>query len=143
MQLGQADPKKTITNITTPYLTSSGFQAVVDSGTSDIEVPTFIANAINGAFNPPAVFNESVAAFVTSCNATVPAINIQIGGKKFAIDKRDMLLPGIGGLDKSQCLTAVSGRDEAPFLMGDVFLRNVLAVFDVGNSEMRFYSTNV
>jgi len=143
MQLGKADPKKTVTNITAPSLTSSGFEAVVDSGTSDIEVPMLIAKAINGAYSPPAVYNDSVGAFVTLCNATVPAINFQIGGKKFTIDKRDMLLPGIGGLDKTQCLTSVNGRDEAPFLLGDVFLRNVLAVFDVGNTEMRFYTTNV
>jgi hypothetical protein len=48
---------------------------------------------------------------------------------------KDLVDPGTG-----YCATAITSGGSGPYILGDVFLQNVLAVFDVGNAEMRFYA---
>lgn len=157
IQFSSGDSTSDTTNNTTPFLQSSPFQATVDSGTSDLELPTIVANAFNALVDPPAVYNDSVVGYVTSCNASMPDLSIHIGGKAFKIDKRDLLLPGFGGLpvgkwlvidvpgqlSKTNINNSLSGVNDGGenYVLGDVFMRNVLSVFDVGLKEMRFYST--
>lgn len=65
-----------------------------------------------------------------------------IGGSTFYINPTDMILPG--GMDNSEKKTCISGINaggdvgQGIFVLGGTFLRNVVAVFDVGAAEMRF-----
>jgi len=113
---------------------------IVDSGTTLLYLPNHIAEAINAAFNPPAVYSEYEGVFEVDCNATAPSVAVRIGGEDFYINGKDLLLTGESGLDPftGLCLTGVQPGFEAPYILGDVFLKNVVAVFDVGKGEMRF-----
>lgn len=122
-----------------PFAANSSFQVSIDSGTTFIQMPTSIAEAVNGLFDPPAVFDDDQGAYVTECTAKVPQFGVQIAQRMFNIDSRDMLLQS-DGLDAGKCITGVSDGGDGPYFLGDVFLRNVVAVFDVGASEMRFAS---
>ena len=65
---------------------------------------------------------------------------MQINGTAFYINPSDLLLDS-GYTDEAGqelCVTGVQDGGEGPFILGDVFLQNVVAVFDVGASEMRF-----
>ncbi|KAL2354903.1 aspartic peptidase domain-containing protein [Cryomyces antarcticus] len=88
-------------------------QVIVDSGTTLIYVPEAIADA---------------------CNATAPVFGVNISGKIFYINPSDMVLDTGDG----KCITGVQGNGGGLNILGDVFLKNVLAVFDIGASEMRF-----
>ncbi|MGI4850515.1 MAG: pepsin-like aspartyl protease [Janthinobacterium lividum] len=76
--------------------------------------------------------------FIISCDATAPTIGIQINGTVFTIDPVDMILYGDGEV----CITGVQdGGAEgsgALYILGDVFLKNVVAVYDLGAEEMSF-----
>lgn len=40
---------------------------------------------------------------------------------------------------RGTCMTAINDGDiYAPYVIGDVFLKNVVVVFDVGGNEVRF-----
>ena len=112
----------------------SQFQVIIDSGTTLIYLPTGIANAINALFDPPAVFDDWQGAYTVACNATVPSLGVEIGGETFYIDPVDMILPAGDGT----CITGVDDGGQGPYILGDVFLKNVIAVFDIGASQMRF-----
>ncbi len=118
---------------------SSKVQVIVDSGTTLIYLPTGIANAVNALFVPPAVYDLNQGAYVVDCSAKAPKFGVTIGKQTFYINGLDMILPSGNG-------TCISGVDDAGTgglsILGDVFLKNVLAVFDVGASEMRFAATN-
>ena len=80
---------------------------------------------------------------VTACNATIPTFGIGIGGQTFEIAPTDLFPIAREG---DICATAVTRGFDVPeseypdglFVLGANFLRNVVAVFDVGKQEMRF-----
>ncbi|KAL9003907.1 MAG: hypothetical protein Q9188_003245 [Gyalolechia gomerana] len=110
-------------------------QADIDSGTSLIFLPSEIANAVNKMFDPPAFFNGFRGEYIVDCASRAPRFGVTIAGHTFYINPMDMILHTQDGT----CITGIteSGYNR-PAILGDVFLRNVLAVFDVGGSEMRF-----
>ncbi|KAI4116350.1 MAG: hypothetical protein LQ338_007732 [Usnochroma carphineum] len=109
--------------------------ADVDSGTSLIFLPSRIAYSVNKQFIPPAFIDGSRGEYVVDCNAKAPRFGIVIAGHTFYVNPQDLIHKTMDG----SCITGITeagyGR---PSILGDVFLRNVLAVFDVGASEMRF-----
>ncbi|MCJ1224429.1 hypothetical protein MMC12_001074 [Toensbergia leucococca] len=111
----------------------NGAQYIVDSGTTLLYLPTGQADAINALFDPPAVYSDDVGAYVVDCNAKAPELGVQIGGEVFFISPLDLILNSEGS-----CFTGVDDGGDGPYILGDVFLKNVVAVFDVGASEMRF-----
>lgn len=73
------------------------------------------------------------------CDAEAPWFAIKIGGIIFPVDKRDMIMDD--GSGQGTCMTGTNNGDiYAPYALGDVFMNNVLVVFDVGSGEMKFRS---
>lgn len=115
------------------------FQAVVDSGNPQNLVPMSAALAINSLFNPPARFDGNSETFLVECNAKPPVFGITINGQTFWHQPEDMISQDYS---TGVCYSSVAGSTEgfgfeANFL-GDAFLKNVVAVFDFGRTEMRF-----
>jgi Eukaryotic aspartyl protease len=94
--------------------------------------------------NPPATYVPSYGAYVTSCNATAPQFGVNIEGKPFYMNPADMFVEAaaLAGV----CATSItrgfsldaSLYPDGLYILGDVFLHNVVAVFDVGNTQMHF-----
>jgi hypothetical protein len=99
-----------------------------------------MAEAINGAFQPAATYLFEQKAYFTTCTAIVPYVSVLIGGKRFPINPRDMLLQDILDPSTGLCATAINNGGAGPFILGDVFMQNVVSIFDVGNATMRFVS---
>ena len=118
-------------------------QYLVDTGTSVNTFPSREAKAINALFDPPAVFEPSIGAgyYIVQCNATAPQLGITIGGQTFYHNPQDLIIPA-PGVGDGRCWSAVQGSLATLVLpiLGFTFLKNVLAVFDVGNTEMTFMS---
>ncbi|EED14968.1 aspartic-type endopeptidase, putative [Talaromyces stipitatus ATCC 10500] len=116
----------------------SGAMYIVDSGTTLNYYPTSMANEINAAFSPPATYSADEGAYVVSCNATAPKHSITIGGTEFIINPLDMIL----NVGNNTCISGIidggSNASEDLYILGDVFQKNVVSVFDVGAVEMRF-----
>lgn len=123
------------TNKTTS--TSRSPRVIVDSGTTLNYLPSQIAASINGAFTPRAVYDETVGGYVTACNATPPAFGIQIGGRMVWTDPSSMILPELRNR-QGKCLTGFMETEDQPYILGDVFMQGLVAVFDIGKREMRF-----
>ena len=119
-----------------PPSNASHIQVIIDSGTNLIYLPAGIANVVNALFDPPAVFDESIGAYVVNCLAKVPEFGVEIGEQTFFVNGKD-LLQDIG-LPNGFCATGISDAGYGTSVLGTVFLKNVLAIFDVGAGEMRF-----
>ncbi|KAJ7628928.1 aspartic peptidase domain-containing protein [Roridomyces roridus] len=125
-------------------LTVSLNNTFIDTGTTFNYLPTDIAAAYNAAFDPPGVIDPDVGAFVVPCNATVPEFSLSIGGKTFTIDTRDQLFP-LGPPVGNETLMCYTGtQDGGPavatqqFILGTVFLHNVVATFDPFAGHLTF-----
>lgn len=118
-----------------PPLHAANRQFVIDSATSINYLPTNVSKSVNSLFDPPAAFNETKGVFEVSCHASAPRFGVHIDHQTFYINPQDMVVHSHDGT----CHTAISSSSLTDFaILGDAFLKNVLAVFDVGASEMRF-----
>lgn len=116
-------------------LTGAGRQAYLDTGSNLNYVPTNLAKAYNAEFKPAATFVEDENTYYVLCNATVPKFDVVIGGKTFAVDAKDQIVPsGTDGKGKEVCISGTQdGGDPSDlntfYVMGDVFLHNVVVRF--------------
>ena len=127
-------------------------QYIVDSGTTLNYFPTAVADAVNAAFVPPAVYSDDEGAYVVDCKAKAPSLGIKISGTIFWTNPLDMIL--LAGTDENGNDVCISGIDdggsdtaEDVYILGDTFQKNVMSVFDIGAVELRFaarefYSSN-
>ena len=117
-----------------PPADPSQVQVIIDSGTTLIFLPTEIADSVNALFDPPAVYSDDEGAYVVDCSAKTPEFGVAIGSQTFFINGQDLILDNGDGT----CISGVDDAGDSLSILGDVFLKNVLAVFDVGAGEMRF-----
>jgi hypothetical protein len=79
--------------------------------------------------------------YTVECNATAPKFGVTLGGQTFFHDGADMIIDTGGG----QCVSSLVEFPSEGFegitqgaILGDAFLKNVVAVFDAGKNTMRF-----
>jgi hypothetical protein len=110
------------------------FQFVVDSGTSLNIIPASIADAIAALYIPPGVYEPGSMTYRVNCDAMPPHFGIRIGGQTMYINPKDMIFKSNGA-----CRSTIrNGREAGPWLLGEPFFRNVVAVFDIGAGQLRF-----
>jgi len=113
----------------------SKVQVLIDSGTTVNYLPPTIADPVNALFEPAAVYNSRTGYYTVPCNAKAPEFGVKIGMETFYVNPLDMIIK----LSASTCITGVTKTGAGGnSILGNVFLKNVLAIFDVGASEMRF-----
>ena len=121
-------------------------QVVIDSGAPALVLPRTTANNINAAWSPPGFY--SGVDYVVPCTATLNAtLGVSIGGTVYPIGESSDLLGRVtnqAGL--TACISLVTNGDFESgvegyglYLLGDPWLRNVLAVFDWENSRFSVY----
>ncbi|KAF7345412.1 Acid protease [Mycena venus] len=122
-------------------LTTKNNNTILDSGTTLNLVPTKVAKAYNAQFVPKAKLDKDSGLYLVDCNAKVPAFSVTLGGKKFPIDARDQILQA--GTDDDGNVVCISGTqdggEDTPdnvFILGDVFLHNVVSTFNIQTNEM-------
>ena len=120
-----------------PPTNKSRTPVVIDSGTSLIYLPTAISIAVNALFDPPALYDANADGFYVNCSAKAPEFGVQIGEQTFFLNAKDLIIPA-GSAEGTLCLTSIGDAGYGSSILGAPFFKNVLAVFDVGASEMRF-----
>jgi hypothetical protein len=122
---------------------------VIDSGTPWSYITNETVQVIAKAIEPPATWSAPDSAYVAMCNATVPHVSIRINGTDLPLSRREIILDGwLGQANDSptlcwlgfQPLFKPKDGPSAPYILGATFLRNVLAVHDLGNFRMAFAS---
>ncbi|WXC61307.1 hypothetical protein SNK03_007184 [Fusarium graminearum] len=113
---------------------------IVDTGTTMMLLPPPLAEAIAKAFDPPATYMVQWGAYFADCKAVPPHFAVIISGVRFWINPADLIYEELKDPSNEKCALAISTGKSGPYVLGDVFLQNVVAVFDVGGAEMRFYS---
>lgn len=124
-----------------------GFPVIVDSGYSTNILPPSLIKVLYGALAAPPELVEIQGAtlFAAPCDAEVPSFGIQIGGHVFEQSAQELLIPSANATVNGTSFCALGsqpGIEEAGAL-GVTFLSSVVAVFDIGASEMRFAQRQV
>ncbi|KAF2763976.1 acid protease [Teratosphaeria nubilosa] len=124
---------------------AEAWPVIFDSGTTLVYLRYDVAQEINAAFDPPSVYIEEEGVYENDCGATPPDLYIRINGTDFPIAASELLLQGELGEDPytGGWVMGIQPTFDEVYILGDVFLKNVVAVFDVGASEMRFAEHSV
>jgi hypothetical protein len=123
-----------------PSFAAKKMNMVVDSGTPHMTFAQDIAKAFNAGWTPAAKFDQREQSWLIECTAKPPTFGVKINGTTFSVDAKDLVIPNEKGTPGAPCTSAVqAGPPWGGGLLGAVFLKNVVAVFDVGpKAEMRF-----
>jgi len=114
---------------------------IVDTGTTLILLSKSDCDNIYGAL-PGGQLNSQYGVYTLWCNATSDTysgrrnVYFNIGGSDFGVPAADLLWEQI---DSVNCYGAIQswGSGNGISILGDVFLKNVYTVFDVGNSAVK------
>lgn len=110
-------------------------QVLIDSGTTVNYLPQTIADAVNKLFEPAATYNSQTGYYSVPCNAKAPEFGVKIAQETFYVNPQDMIIE----LSPNTCISGVTTTGTGGnSILGQAFLKNVLAIFDVGATEMRF-----
>ncbi|KAH8720167.1 putative aspartic-type endopeptidase [Beauveria bassiana] len=114
---------------------------IVDTGTTLMYLPPqALAEAIAMSFQPRAVYLYQWGMYFAPCNSIPPSFAITVSGVDLWINPADMIYHDLVDPLTGYCAIAVASGGQGPYILGDAFLQNVVAVFDVGAAQMRFYS---
>lgn len=91
------------------------------------------------AFQPRAEYLYQWGSYFAPCNAVAPLLAVVISGVEFHVNPADMMYPELIDPLTGYCAIAVASGGDGPYILGDAFLQSVVAVFDTGGAEMRFY----
>ncbi len=94
-------------------------------------------------FDPPAAWHGSGGGIFAQCNATVPQVGVQIGAQIYNFSPKDLLNQNVRDIETGTLFrVGLYDAEVGPYILGMTFLNNVVAVFDIGNNEMRFAARN-
>ncbi|KAK0318559.1 hypothetical protein LTR91_000191 [Friedmanniomyces endolithicus] len=131
----QFDHNSTSTNPNRTPLVAPDASAIVDSGTSLLLADNdTVAAPVAAAFNPPGVWDDYYGVWSVLCNATPPVFGVSVAGKIFYVNGADMILQ----ISQTECESGVQPGGQGVLILGDVWMKNVLCVFDLGAEMMRF-----
>ncbi|KAF3769780.1 acid protease, partial [Cryphonectria parasitica EP155] len=122
---------------------SQGFPVVVDSGWSaNVLPPSLVTHFYDTFADPPKLVDigGGNTMFTAPCDATVPEFGVQIGTEVFTMARETILVSRLNTTLNGTMVCGLGIQPGVEFagVLGDTFLSNVVAVFDVGASEMRF-----
>lgn len=114
---------------------SAGKHYILDSGTTLNFFSSYQAALYNSKFQPPGVQDRSSGFYLVPCNAIPPLIGIKIGGTVFYHNPKDLIRTFGAG----QCISGIQDRGSLGVnILGDVFLNNVVVLFDLRANMVRF-----
>lgn len=69
------------------------------------------------------------------CDATPPSLSVTLGGVVIKTHPSSMILPEVRNA-RGQCVSGIGYTDGFPYILGDVFMQNLVTVFDLGSDKM-------
>ncbi|KIW12788.1 hypothetical protein PV08_07975 [Exophiala spinifera] len=114
----------------------SGNKAIADTGTTLLLTSDEVCEAVYSAI-PGAKQDSSQQGWVFPANtaeADLPTVTFMVGNTPITIEKKHLAFAG--GLEGNMAYGGIQSRGDLTFdILGDTFLQNVYAVFDVGNTQ--------
>jgi hypothetical protein len=108
------------------FSSTSTYHMIISTSETFISLPPSFASAVNGMFIPPGFLAYENSTYYVHCDAVAPSVNFVIKGQPFLINPMDMKRHA----SQSLCISSVTAGSNDHYVLGDLFLRNVLLEFD-------------
>lgn len=91
----------------------------------------------------PPQYLDNDGGYYAPCDARAPAFGVRVGGQTYYMGADDLLRQNARDVETDRlCRVGIEDADGGPYTLGVMFLTNVVAVFDVGHSEVRLAKRN-
>jgi len=114
-------------------INQSGNTAIMDTGTTLALVSDEVCKAIYAAI-PSATYDSTQQGYIFPANTSaddLPVVTFAIGDKQFTVQKEDL---GFADAGNGMVYGGIQSRGDNSFdILGDTMLKNLYAIFDVGN----------
>ena len=114
---------------------------ILDSGSSLMYLSDATADFIASAFVPAGRIDPSSGLWTVRCDARAPRVGITIRGQTFWVSEIDLMNRSKGAVGSGgrsgECVLGVQRAGGGSLVLGDVWLKNVLVVFDIEAQEIR------
>ncbi|KAF2216981.1 hypothetical protein CERZMDRAFT_119702 [Cercospora zeae-maydis SCOH1-5] len=110
--------------------------AIADTGTSLLYLDSEVVQAYYDQVEGASTWQRNT--YIYPCEATLPGLSLQIGDHNVTIKGEDMTyleFDNESGGPVGHCLGGLQATFSSPQIVGDVFLKQVFAVFDGGNQR--------
>uniref|UniRef100_A0A914E8B3 Peptidase A1 domain-containing protein n=1 Tax=Acrobeloides nanus TaxID=290746 RepID=A0A914E8B3_9BILA len=118
------------------YINKSSWQAISDTGSSDIYGPKHIVQRL--AKEAGLRYSNSTDSYYVDCDADLPTLNFVIGGITYGITSEQLIID----VENGQCRWAVSSESDGNtsnlWILGDPFIRQFCNIYDHGNKRIGF-----
>lgn len=112
-------------------------QAIVDTGTTLIILPSDLTRAIHAAI--PGAEYDMMYGWRVPCeytDETNGAISIQLGGLDFPLTYSDIARAKASESNQKLCYSGIAEADTNLIILGDTFLRSYYSVYDFGHARV-------
>lgn len=114
---------------------TSGYQMVISTSDTAISLPPSLASAVNGMFIPPGFLAADNSTYYVHCDSVAPSVNFGIKNQTFFINPIDMKRHA----SQSLCISSVTASSGSHYVLGDLFLRNVLLELDFRSNTLSLF----
>ncbi|OAA67099.1 extracellular aspartic proteinase [Niveomyces insectorum RCEF 264] len=114
---------------------ASTSQAIADTGTTLLLANPNIVNAYYTGI-PGAVDNEDIGGVTIPCDADLPDLQLDVGGRMATIRGRDIMFEPVD--DDNTCFGGLQPLESDLMIFGDIFFKSNFVVFDAGNNTLGF-----
>uniref|UniRef100_A0A914EDA5 Peptidase A1 domain-containing protein n=1 Tax=Acrobeloides nanus TaxID=290746 RepID=A0A914EDA5_9BILA len=119
------------------YIDKSSWQAISDTGSSDIYGPKHIVQRL--AKEAGLRYSNSTDRYYVDCDADLPTLNFVIGGITYGIPSEQLIID----VENGQCRWAVSSNSDGStssneWILGDPFIRQFCNIYDLRNKRIGF-----
>ncbi|KAI0645549.1 protease [Trametes meyenii] len=118
---------------------ASGFQTIIDSGTTIIYGPPDEVAALYKAIPGSQVYDSKNGFYSFPCNSVPSNVAFNWGGKSWTISAVNF---NMGRVSATQCVGAIVGRDmglgSKTWLVGDSFMKNLYTAFSFDTNSVGF-----
>jgi hypothetical protein len=108
---------------------------IADTGTSLLYLDTAVVSAYYGHVVGSQLWQ--LETYLYPCNATLPDLSLEFGGHFITVQGKDMTYMtctgGVKSCPAGKCMGGLQAGPSDMQILGDVFLKQVFAVFDGGN----------
>ena len=111
---------------------TAGYHMSISTSDTVISLPPSVASAVNSLFIPPGFLAADNSTYYVQCNSIAPRLEFAISNHTFLINPVDLKRHA----SQTLCVSSIAANSHGHYVLGDLFLRNVLLTLDFRSNTL-------
>ena len=108
------------------------YQMFISTSDTVISLPPLLASAVNSLFIPPGFLAADKSTYYVHCDSIAPRLEFVISNQTLLINPVDLKRHA----SQTLCVSSITANSHGHYVLGDLFLRNVLLTLDFRSNTL-------